>query len=765
MEESWLSSLGDSCPLDRPSPRDRTRPTDNITIYFGGFNDSAEDLVSAANSSVQQEEDYGIPTSLSRQPSDQSLAPPWDDGLSSLSSFTAESESDLHSPTWSSFSRRSSGHGNTSSIFEISRPYSLVGALDPLDSGADLSRSNSYSSLSLSDEDLDLPPASDGSQIPTPLALSTSADFHPGTSAETIRPSPSQLMELRLSERSSPGHSVQDSFSSSRSSSISPSNTRPVTPDPSETSYLSTEESDEDYISYDRDFEPEDSSADNGEDDHQDGSEVETVCDHHGPLFGGPSADDLGGDLSSPSSEQPEDGEGSSGHNGGGRYTNTSTNAHGHGNLGARSSGFRGSGGGASGSGSGRDGNGRRPSRPSMPLHETEEDEETDETDDYGEEEDPDKPDQSAAPVKKQSSDEDNVPLARSIPTALKAQKSIRKQVKEETTQRRHERAMRMQAKIRNVSGGPQSAGPLTGTFQQEQTSPPRVLSRTQTLPPPASSRRSPFAIDDLTKKLMDVQTSITGSNNQELHRSGTRTSHQNNQEPGPSKPRRPSQDLPRSPPPAPSYPAHETSHKTPLRSTRSFHRPTKSQQPEAYEPLPILQSVSAGATPSQPLRRPRTGDPTASQPSILPNFPLRRSKSTKLQHQAGPADGDYGSRGKPSSSRPSAEIPVDSRAHWSEKAAALPPVPPVPTYEALMKQKSGEIWQQKVLVGDMQRPTLVEVGATTTAQDVIDAIAGRGETGPHDTNNNWGKGWMLFELAQDFGMGTRFCYDWHRVD
>ena len=71
------------------------------------------------------------------------------------------------------------------------------------------------------------------------------------------------------------------------------------------------------------------------------------------------------------------------------------------------------------------------------------------------------------------------------------------------------------------------------------------------------------------------------------------------------------------------------------------------------------------------------------------------------------------------------------------------------------MRQKSGETWQQKVFLGDMQRSTVVEVGSNTSARDIIDVIESRGETGPYDPNDNGGKGWMLFELAQDFGMGT----------
>lgn len=744
LEESWLSSLDTApCPSERPSPHDRTRPADDITIYSGDFNDSTENIVSPTNLPVQPEEEYNIPPSLSRQPSDQSFLSTSDDGVSSLSSFTAESESDFHSPTWSSFSRRSSGHGNGLSIFDApSRPYSLIGVLDALDAGAGLSRSNSNSSVSLSDEDLDLLPSIDGNQSPTPPVLSTSVDFHPGTSAETIRPSPSQLLGLRLSERSSPEEGSRPS-----SSSFSPPDTRPVTPEPSEVSYLSTENSDEDGISCDQDSEHEDYPISDGEEDHQDTSEVETVCDHHGPVIDGPIGDNVKRDLPSATSEQPEDGDGSSGgRRGVGRYTGASSNAYGYGSLGGRSSGTYGSNGGASGSGGGRDGNGRRPSQPSLPLRGAEEDEDSDSTDDYGEDEAPTSTKLSVAPVKKRSSDEDNVPLARSIPTALKAQKSIRKQVKEESTQRRQERVLRMQSKIRNVSGPSQSAGPTTTTFQREQMSPPRAPTRTRTLPPPlTANRRSPFAVDDLTKKLMDVQASMTSPNS-------TRSPAHYSQEPGPSKSRRPSQDLPQSPPPAPPNPIQETSQKPALRPMRSFHRPTKAPQPDTHGPSPTFGSASVNVTPSRSIRRPTTGDPTASKPSGF-SFPLRRTRSTKLQDQGRLVEEDFEPSGRSLSSRPSMEQPSESRARWDEKAAALPPVPPIPTYDSLTKPKSGEAWQQKIFLGDLKRTALVDVGPSTTAQDIVDAVESRGELGQYDPSNGGGKGWMLFELAQDFGM------------
>lgn len=774
LEESWLSSLDSPHPQEHPSSsHDRVRTTDDVAICSEAFNGSSEVTVSSANALVQPDMDYTIPTSLSRHPSDPSFLSAWDDGLSSLSSFTAESESDFQiptSPTWSSFSGRSSGEGNPPSFFDVPLPlYSFAGAADTLNSGTDFSPSNSNYSASLSDEDLAFSSSPYVSQISTPLALPVPVDFHPGTSAETIRPSPSQLMGLRLSERLSSDLFSQRSRSSSPSSSVnSPPRTRSVTPDPSECSYLSMEESDEwddeDVIPYDRDVEFEDDQVDNVEDDHQEVSEVETVHDRYSLVIGDYCGNDINGDLSSINSEEPEDGEGSSSSNyGGGRYTGTGPSGYGYGGMGARSSSTRKSAGGASGSGGGRDGDGRRPSQPSKPLHTTEEDEDTDSTDDNSEDEPSLNPRRSTVPHRKRSSDEDDVPLARSIPTALRAQKSIRKKVREESTQRRQERAMRMQAKMQNVTGVPRPAGPATTVLHHDQSSPPRFpikttgKPQTRTLPPSRATNRSPFAVDDLTKKLMDVQASMTGSNNQELRRSGTKSSHQHTQEPRPSsRSRRSSQEVSQPLPPALPNAIHETFQKPALRPMRSFHRPTKASQSDTNEPLPSSRPGDTGVTPSRSIRRPRTGDPTTNQPSssAFSNFSLQRSKSTKQQNKAMLQDVDYGSPGRSSMTSPSPEVSVDSRAHWSEKAAALPPIPPIPTYDMLMRQKSGETWQQKVYLGDIQRFTIVEVGPATSAQDVIDAMESRGEMGPYDPHNNGGKGWMLFELAQDFGMG-----------
>lgn len=51
-----------------------------------------------------------------------------------------------------------------------------------------------------------------------------------------------------------------------------------------------------------------------------------------------------------------------------------------------------------------------------------------------------------------------------------------------------------------------------------------------------------------------------------------------------------------------------------------------------------------------------------------------------------------------------------------------------------------------------MQKSTVVEVGAITSAQDVGDAIES-GQVGPCNPDDNERKRWTLFSLAQDFGM------------
>ena len=55
--------------------------------------------------------------------------------------------------------------------------------------------------------------------------------------------------------------------------------------------------------------------------------------------------------------------------------------------------------------------------------------------------------------------------------------------------------------------------------------------------------------------------------------------------------------------------------------------------------------------------------------------------------------------------------------------------------------------------MGDMQRFKMVEIGASTTAGDVTEMIEAEGSL--TDFTAAGGGSWMVFAVAQDFGMGT----------
>ena len=59
------------------------------------------------------------------------------------------------------------------------------------------------------------------------------------------------------------------------------------------------------------------------------------------------------------------------------------------------------------------------------------------------------------------------------------------------------------------------------------------------------------------------------------------------------------------------------------------------------------------------------------------------------------------------------------------------------------------------MFIGNMQRFNMVEIGASTTAGDVIEMIEAEGSFKDFVGSG----GWMVFEVAQDFGMGTFFFF------
>ena len=60
-------------------------------------------------------------------------------------------------------------------------------------------------------------------------------------------------------------------------------------------------------------------------------------------------------------------------------------------------------------------------------------------------------------------------------------------------------------------------------------------------------------------------------------------------------------------------------------------------------------------------------------------------------------------------------------------------------------------LMQQRVFVGNMQRFSVVEIGARTNAREVIADVVAKGDLTPEEARSG---DWMLFEIANDFGMG-----------
>jgi hypothetical protein len=71
-----------------------------------------------------------------------------------------------------------------------------------------------------------------------------------------------------------------------------------------------------------------------------------------------------------------------------------------------------------------------------------------------------------------------------------------------------------------------------------------------------------------------------------------------------------------------------------------------------------------------------------------------------------------------------------------------------------MMNAKPESVEQQRVFIGNMQRFNMVEIGASTTAGDIIEMIEAEGTFNNKDFSGSVG-GWMVFEVAQDFGMGN----------
>lgn len=333
------------------------------------------------------------------------------------------------------------------------------------------------------------------------------------------------------------------------------------------------------------------------------------------------------------------------------------------------------------------------------------------------------------------ASGDDDVPLAQSIPTALRAQRTIQKQVREEKDERRRRRALRRQQQQRQATHNQTSPTELSrhhtqvgSTFLQGPSQPipssHTTRPRTRTLP---SSTSRPVVAEDLARRLKNVQdlnALPTSSLNRHHHSPSDALSHseQLGYPPG---------DYSRSPNIAVAD--------RPIRPMRSFHRPSHAGNiREQPVPVPSLAhdmhrlgrsattsshrvrqhdqlEISARATPgsrSKSTRRPQTSD-GAQQPTVAP------LTASVFQHVTVP------------------RTPADT----------LDSSPLTPSVPRETRQIS---WQQRIFIVDLQRFNTLMMTPTTTAKDVIDTLEAQGQLA------NWVGvgGWMLFEVSQDFGMG-----------
>ncbi|KAG5646519.1 hypothetical protein DXG03_003286 [Asterophora parasitica] len=376
---------------------------------------------------------------------------------------------------------------------------------------------------------------------------------------------------------------------------------------------------------------------------------------------------------------------------------------------------------------------------------ETSTDDDGDSTDDHGQ---PAGARNGAAGSSSVSSDDD-VPLAQRIPTALKAQSTIRREVREERDQRRAARAAaraaesvptpRGQPSLRPPGAGDPNQAVQISSSQEAALHAAQSVRRPRTRTVPAAEMQ-PFSPDDLTRKLQNMEifgpsTSPPPPPQPQLRpRSNTTVRREPTSASRPGSAGRGLRD-----PGAPFHPfASPSQSPPPPRPTRSFHRPDGRKVNEYYD-------VALPADAAQKLARSLTRKDDAS--TFLPRAsqdeksPLGR-KSGEEPRKVMKVSSDT------RSGRTSAEVERPPRPSLSQR----PPVPPLPPVDALPtspQSTRGPVIQQRIFIGDMQRFNMVEIGPSTNAGDVIEMVEAQGSL------KGWvgSGGWMVWEIAQDFGM------------
>ncbi len=364
----------------------------------------------------------------------------------------------------------------------------------------------------------------------------------------------------------------------------------------------------------------------------------------------------------------------------------------------------------------------------------------SDSEDEESEEEDTRHPTQQSHPAApaEVSSSGDDVPLAQSIPTALRAQRTIRQQVRDEKDERRRLRALRrqqQQPQRHERQQTPTQVLPdetlrhhtmMSSSTQHisTQLAPSfshTTRSRTRTLP---SNTARPIVAEDLARRLRDIQDTSASSSLLPRHQPSPSDSTPHSDQPV----RRPGDHV--------RIPSVSGQDRT-IRPTRSFHRPSTADTAQV-QPVPVpplthdMHRLGRSATTvSRPTRQHDPFETSRSAPSAH-----KSSRRPQTSDGHGPSTTPFNSSVFQRVFAPSADTP-DPSSHS----------------QVISKESKQVSWQQRVFVVDLQRFNTVTMSPSTTAKEVIDVLERQGQLA------NWVGvgGWMLFEVSQDFGMGEPY--------
>ncbi|KAF6754863.1 hypothetical protein DFP72DRAFT_812127 [Ephemerocybe angulata] len=422
-------------------------------------------------------------------------------------------------------------------------------------------------------------------------------------------------------------------------------------------------------------------------------------------------------------------------------------------------------------------------------------------------------------PCSSSGEDDDDVPLAQRIPGALTAQKSIRRQVREERQVKRLERAATGAARggrgegqyhPGQVEGGgftrdrhatlrPAGAGgpsvPLSGTFSSSQeaamyaAAPAGVerrattttRKRTNTMP---SKAQNPFSAEDLAMRLQ-----IAAAEQQGLASAPVASGHQHFG--GGQFGVLPSRGA-----------STRTSFEAGAPATGLARGRTMKEQGSGQHYTLANPPASASATTTakagalrlmRSFTRDKSRAPVEEAPPAYQPLPSEAEYRSALQRHVSRSQSRVRERGEDLGMQRKRSVSV-SRAPGSPHAhgveGGVPPVPPLPSGSVMDDQQQGQghaprkLWkvgrashegerpgtgagrspvvqvaplpvhagpvvQQRFFVGDMQRFHMVEITGATTAGEVVDVIEAQGGF----KGLEGAGGWMVYEVAQDFGM------------